>query len=61
LGSQHIGYVCFHAQLLHEDLNLKQLYLHCIALLSPGQTRKHCCGNIVSYQCFAMFPRVGKH
>jgi hypothetical protein len=29
--------------------------------LSPGQTRKHCCGNIVSYQCFAMFPRVGKH
>jgi hypothetical protein len=24
--------------------------------LSPGQTRKHCCGNIVSYQCFAMFP-----
>jgi hypothetical protein len=31
------------------------------SLLSPGQTRKHCCGNIVSYQCFAMFPRVGKH
>jgi hypothetical protein len=29
--------------------------------LSPGQTRKHCCGNTVSYQCFAMFPRVGKH
>ena len=29
--------------------------------LSPGQTRKHCCGNIVSCQCFAMFPRVGKH
>jgi hypothetical protein len=29
--------------------------------LSPGHTRKHCCGNIVSCQCFAMFPRVGKH
>ena len=26
-----------------------------------GQTRKHCCGNIVSYQFFAMFSRVGKH
>ena len=24
--------------------------------LSPGQTRKHCCGNIVSCQRFAMFP-----
>jgi hypothetical protein len=32
-----------------------------VVKLSPGQTRKHCCGNIVSYQCFAMFPRVGKH
>ena len=27
--------------------------------LRPKQTRKHCCGNIVSCQCFAMFPRVG--
>ena len=26
-----------------------------------GQTRKHCCGDIVSCQCFAMFPKVGKH
>ena len=32
-----------------------------ISIRYPGQTRKHCCGNIVSYQCFAMFPRVGKH
>jgi hypothetical protein len=28
---------------------------------SSGQTRKHCCANTVSYQCFAMFPNVGKH
>ena len=28
--------------------------------LSPGQTRKHCCGNIVSCQRFVMFPTVGK-
>ena len=28
--------------------------------LSPGQTRKHCCGNVVSCRCFVMFPGVGK-
>ena len=25
-----------------------------------GQTGEHCYGNIVSYLCFFMFPRVGK-
>ena len=28
--------------------------------LSPGQTREHCCGNIVSCQRFVMFSTVGK-
>ena len=37
-------------------------YACCVFNVKPrALTRKHCCGNIVSYQCFAMFPRVGKH
>ena len=24
------------------------------------KTRKHCCGKVISYQCFVMFPSVGK-
>ena len=31
-----------------------------IYITTPGQSRKHCCGNIVSCQYFAMFPKVGK-
>ena len=33
---------------------------HPSSTLSPGQTRKHCCGNILSCRCFIMFPTVGK-
>ena len=28
-------------------------------MLSHGQTRKHCCGNIISCQCFVMFTSLG--
>ena len=43
------------------EIARKTIHSSGIQILSPGQTRKHCCGNIVSCQCFAMFPRVGKH
>ena len=34
--------------------------VHANLCLSPGQTRKNCCRNIISYQCFIMFPSVSK-